>query len=254
MHAVILCAGYATRMGALTRETTKPLPQVGGKAIVDYLVDEMIGFAGFESITIVTNDRFHSAFTEWQGERAARARPGSAAVEVLNDGTMSNETRLGALGDLRLALEHVSAPSRTLVAAGDNIFLFSLADFWRRFTASEDHWVLGLRERNPRNLRRSAVLELGAQDQVLRVHEKPADPPSEWTCPMIYCLQPSATRRLEEMLDGSPFEHGRNFIDVLCRQETVRAFKAEGQRFHVGDEQALREANELLPAREGETR
>lgn len=252
MNAVILCAGYATRMGALSRETPKPLLQVGGKAIVDYLVDEMSGFAGLDSIHVVTNDRFHGAFAQWRRDRTARARPGTPTIEVINDGTTSNETRLGALGDLRLALERFPTPGRTVVAAGDNIFLFSLADLWRRFTASEDHWVLGLREREPRNLRRSAVLELGVGDRVLRVHEKPADPPSEWTCPMLYCLQPSASDRLEEMLGGGPLEHGRNFIDVLCRQETVRAFKSEGERFHVGDEQALREADEILATRAGE--
>jgi len=245
-NAVILCAGYATRMGELTRETPKPLLDVGGRAMVDYLVDEMSGFSGLDSIQVVTNARFHSAFEHWLARREADRDADGPPIRLINDGTTCNEDRLGALGDLRLALDRLPATSRTLVAAGDNIFLFPLVDLWRSFTASEDHWILALRERDPRNLRRTGVLELDAEDRVLRVHEKPEDPPSEWTSPMFYCLQPSARDRLTRMLGEGPTQHGRNFVDVLCRDETVRACKFEGERLHVGDSQALREASETL--------
>lgn len=246
MHAVILCAGYATRMGALTRTTPKPLLPVAGKPIIDYLVDEMLRFARFDSIRIVTNDRFYPAFVQWRQARLERSEERMPTLEIINDGTTSNDGRLGALGDLEFALEGLPADGRVVAAAGDNIFLFPLVDLWQRFAASADHWILALRECDPRDLRRSAVLELDAEERVLAVHQKPADPISEWTNPMIYCLQPTARDRLREMLSDRRYRHGCNFIDVLCRQERVRAFKCEGERLHVGDELALRAAHERL--------
>jgi len=246
MHAVILCAGYATRMGALTRTTPKPLLPVGGKPIIDYLVDEMVRFAGFDSIRVVTNDRFYPAFAQWRQARTERSVASMPTLEIINDGTTSNDNRLGALGDLQLALKGLPAGDRVVAAAGDNIFLFPLIGFWQRFAASTDHWILALRERDLRDLRRSAVLVLDVEERVLAVHQRPADPISEWTNPMIYCLQPTAAARLREMLSDGRYRHGHNFIDVLCRQERVRAFKCEGERLHVGDELALRAAHERL--------
>ena len=246
MIAVLLCAGYATRLHPITRDFPKPLLPVADKPVIDYLVDQIDGLTEIESLHIVTNAKFYAHFKSWAA-RLPRPAGNAAPIKVHNDGTACNAKRLGAVADLHLVLKKIGATPPMLVAAADNIFRFSIAALWRRFLSEGHHMVLALPQRDPAQLQRTGVLALGDQDRVLRLHEKPRTPPSTWTCPPLYFLQPSARRHLETLLAaGTPPDAPGHFIDYLCRREHVMAHKVKGSRLDIGDVASYRDADRRL--------
>jgi glucose-1-phosphate thymidylyltransferase len=134
-----------------------------------------------------------------------------------------------------------------LVAAGDNIYRFSLQPLWEQFLDSRSHWIVALPETDPARLRRTGILEFGKNDCVLRLHEKPSVPPSTWSCPAIYFLQASAVSVLHEFLRVSENTDAPGyFIDFLCRNERVRAFRVASSRFDIGSIDDYHRADTVL--------
>lgn len=119
MKAIILAAGYATRLYPLTKNQPKPLLKVGNQTILDSIVEKMVAVDELDEILIVTNDKFHTHFEEWAKEATYGIK-----LTVINDGTLSNEDRLGALGDINFVIEQAKVEDDLMIAAGDNLFGF----------------------------------------------------------------------------------------------------------------------------------
>ena len=247
MDAILLGAGFATRMYPLTRNFPKPLLPVADKPVIDYLMDQLIALPGLAAIHLVTNERYHALFEKWRRTWSAGLRQKQTVFSLYNDGATMNTNRLGAVADLRLAYQCIARPAKTMVAATDIIFRFPILPLWRQFAESKHHHVIALAEKDPARLRRTGVLAFGQKNRVLSVDEKPWVPLSSWGCPALYFLQPSAQSRLEEYLHISDNhdELGR-FIDFLCRKEKVYAFKLNSSRMDIGNLDSYRAADEIL--------
>jgi NDP-sugar pyrophosphorylase family protein len=245
--AVLLCAGYGTRMEPATLETAKALLPVAGRPLLEFTVERIVELAKIAALHVVTNHRDHAQFETWA--QAARERLRSRRIELTlhDDGGTDPQSRLGSVGDLAFVLERAAAPDGVLVTGTDNIYRFSLTSFWRAFRRGKTSLVFALQENDPEKLRRSAVLELGPLNRVQKVHEKPAEPPSMWSCPATYALKATALPHIREYLDAghAPDAMG-SFIDYLAAREPVRGFKIARQRLHVGSLTALQEADEIL--------
>ncbi len=251
MNVVILCAGFATRMYPLTKHFPKPLLMVAGKPVLDYLLDQIMAMPDICSIHIVSNDRFFDHFKDWRDDHQATGSFGSIAVHVHNDKTTDNENRLGAAGDLQLALKMIGRPSGIMVSGGDNIYRFSLAPLLETFLSSDRHYIVALPEKNIENLRKTGVLELDHRNRVVRLHEKPAHPVSHWISPPLYFFQPSVWPVLDSFLQTSAnHDAPGHFIDYLCQQEKVEAFRLDAGRFDIGSIESYRRADREL--REGQ--
>ncbi len=242
--AILLCAGYATRMGTLAAETPKPLLPVAGRPVLDYLLDLLLELDGLEQVHVVSNSRYVERFRDWASDRNQRL---DLEITVHDDGSTDNDNRRGAIGDLDFVLGRTDPAGGALVASGDNIYRFSLRPMWQAFLGGDSSWVLGLEETDPEKLRRTGVLELGADDKVLRLHEKPDEPPSTWACPSIYCFQRPALARVAGYLaDGHSHDAAGRFVAYLAAREKLHAHKAAGERLHVGSPEAYRHAEEVL--------
>ncbi|MEO1369332.1 MAG: sugar phosphate nucleotidyltransferase [Acidobacteriota bacterium] len=242
--AILLCAGYGTRMGALTAETPKPLLDVAGRPLLDPLLDQLEGLPGLDAVHVVTNRRHAAAFSTWADRRRASLR---TALHLLDDGSTSNDDRLGAIGDLDFVLRRLpSSPSGALVAAGDNILRFGLAAFWERFTDSGHTRILALEEKDPERLRRTGVLRLDG-DRVVELLEKPEKPPSEWASPACYAFARGALEGVGPYLGaGGPRDEIGRYVGHLVERQDVRAFRLRGERLHVGNPGELARAREIL--------
>ena len=247
MNAILLCAGFATRLYPLTRNFPKPLLEVGGKPVIDHLLDQLLTFSGLRSIHLITNARFYEHFTAWAARWQAECRESGISLHVHQDGVHREEERLGAIGDLALLVRRLSPLQPAVVAAGDNIFRFPLQPIWQKFLQSQKNLVIAIREDDIVKLQRTGVLVLGRDDRVMALHEKPHRPPGRWTCPAIYFLQPSALRAVDDYLRErrNPDEPGR-FIDYLCRRLPVFAEKVKGERLDIGSLDMLEQARSLL--------
>lgn len=226
-------------MGELTKSVPKPLLLIAGRPLLDHLLDRLAGLAGLGEIHLVSNRASLRHFETWAGARAASG----LEVRVWDNGCDRPDRRPGAIRDLERLWRHAGRPERALVAAGDNIFLFPLAPFWRRFLEIEENLVLALHEPDLEERRRSGVLELDVDGRVLALYEKPVRPPSSWVCPALYGFQRSGFLKLAEFLEGERAgdDLGR-LIAYLIERETVMAFRVKGHRLHVGSRDSYRKA------------
>jgi glucose-1-phosphate thymidylyltransferase len=247
MIAILLCAGFATRMYPLTRNFPKPLLKVGGKHVLDYLMDQLLVLPQIESIHVVTNRLFYRNFLEWQNRWKRIVREYDIDVHLYNDGATSNENRLGAVKDLAFAVKSLKTIAPAIVAAGDNIFRFPLKPVAQGFIKSEKNIVIALEEAGYDKKKQKGVLEMGPDNRVLRFYEKPTESVSGWACPPIYFLQPSALDQINEYaarLDAG--DSPGYFMEYLVNKEPVYAVKVNGSRLDIGTIESYEEANRIL--------
>jgi len=179
VKALLLAGGYATRLRPLTDCVAKPLLPVGGRPMVDWIVDRIAEAGIADEIHLVTNAVYAADFERWAPERG---------VAVWNDGTTSNEDRLGAIGDVRFAIEHGGlAGDDLLVIAADNLFEFSLRDyvaFWQAKGGGSAVAVHRLSDPSLASL--YGVVELADDDRVIGLEEKPEHPHSDLVSTATY--------------------------------------------------------------------
>jgi glucose-1-phosphate thymidylyltransferase len=245
--AILLCAGFATRLYPLTRGFPKPLLPVAGRPVIDHLMDQIVELPGIESIHIVTNARFYEQFTRWRRNWLDCLVPRDIILKIYDDGATANENRLGACADLRLAFRQTGQAGAYIVSAGDNIYFFRIADLWSQFIRGQRHCIVALAEKDPEKLKDTGVPVLGEGDRVLRLLEKPANPPAGWFCPPLYFLRSSAREVLEDFLGvAAPFDAPGHFIDYLCRREPVTAIKLNEKRLDIGNLESYHRADRIL--------
>ena len=237
MKALILAAGYATRLYPLTRDFPKPLLPVGGKPILDWLLDDLRRHTDIRETVLVSNHRFAQKFAEW-----AQTRGG---VTVLDDGTESNETRLGAVRDMRLALDSLAGED-ALVMAGDNLLDFSLAGFVAFVREKQASCVMCHRETELARLRKTAVITVDAAQRITSYEEKPAEPKGELAVPPFYCYRAEELSQLDAALAaGCGADAPGSFAAWLSRRVPMYAWPMPGRRHDIGDLASYQQAQAL---------
>ena len=177
MKALILAAGYATRLYPLTLNKPKALLPMGQRTLLDILMDSLTGIPQLEQTHLVTNHRFAGQFEQWA--QGARARYGALTPVIWDDGTSDNETRLGAIGDMQFVIERAGMCDELLVAVSDNFFTFDLKEFYDAFTASGQDTICAQPMADREELKRFAVAQLDENGTVTDLEEKPAEPKSD---------------------------------------------------------------------------
>jgi len=242
VKALILAAGYATRLRPLTDSIPKMLLPLAERPLLDYLLDRLREVE-LDEIQLVTNARFAGAFRDWA--------PGD--VTVLDDGTTSNEDRLGAIGDIAFAVERGAlAGDDLMIVAGDNLIGYSLAglvDFWRTKGGS----ALAVREvADPDLMTQYGVVELDEDDRVTGLEEKPAEPKSDLAATASYVYRADHIALLPRYLEeGNPPDAPGNFTAWLYAREPVYGYRVSGEWHDIGDLGQLLEADNLLRERAG---
>jgi glucose-1-phosphate thymidylyltransferase len=247
MIAIVLCAGYATRMYPLTRDLPKPLLAVGGRAVLDYLMDQLIDLPDLADIHIVTNDRFYAAFKTWRAQWATAIAASNKTLTLHNDRSTHNHNRLGACRDLDLVFDRIPPSNGYLVSAGDNIYRFDIKPLWEKFRQKRAHHIVALSENDPDKLRKTGVPMFNQRNRIIDIFEKPSKPPAAWACPPLYFLMPTARQLLKQFLaTGSDIDAPGHFMRYICHREPLWGFKLEAKRFDIGDMRSYRRADRLL--------
>ncbi|MDP6778534.1 MAG: nucleotidyltransferase family protein [Candidatus Latescibacteria bacterium] len=252
MKALILAAGYATRLYPLTLDFPKPLLEVGGKTLLDHLVDQIREIPGIEHAVLVSNHRFVGHFDLWAAERTAQARRGGQAhrglrFEVLDDGTTSNDDRLGAVGDIQYALTHRDVDDDLLVCAADNILQFPLKRFVQTFRGNPASHICVRAIEDVEDRKRRGIVLLDADNRVLEFEEKPEAPKSKWAVPPLYIYPKSVLPRIAEYLQqGGTSDAPGHLLEWLCQVEPVYAYEIEGSVLDIGNHESLAEARRML--------
>ena len=257
MRCVILAAGYATHLYPLTKNFPKPLLEVGGKPVLDWLVEDIAAEA--DEFVVVSNHKFVGFFEKWAAgkqEALERATGESAAgkqqalewaagkqlagkdlkIRVLDDGTESNETRLGAVKDIEFAVEQDGIDEDCLVMAGDNLLDFSLKEFIEFAVQTGASCVMCYKEENPEVLQRSAVIEMQEDGLITSMEEKPMEPKGTFVSPAFYYYKAADLKRIPEALaDGCGYDPPGSFAAWLSRHVPIYAYKMPGMRHDIGN-------------------
>jgi glucose-1-phosphate thymidylyltransferase len=243
VKSLILAAGYATRLRPLTDDRPKMLLPLAERPMLDYLVDRIREVPEIEEIHLVTNARFAETFRDWAPED----------VIVHDDGTTSNEDRLGAIGDIAFAIERGGLDGEDLlIVAGDNLIGYSLADF-ASFWRAVDGSAIAVREIDDRSLlTQYGVVELDGGNRVVGLEEKPAEPKSNLAATASYLYRGQHLALLPRYLEeGNPPDAPGNFMVWLYTREPVYGYRAEGEWHDIGDLGQLLAADNMLRERAG---
>lgn len=243
MIALILAAGYATRLYPLTIDTPKPLlPVQGERTILNLLVARLEVLEDITEILIVTNDRFFGAFEQWRQEYQGR-KP----IRILNDGTTSPEKRLGAIGDIQFVLEREQVEDDLLVLAGDNVLGFGLEGYLDYFFKMNTDCILVRTVNDPAELRRIGVAELDAQMRVVSLEEKPQQPRSNIGVFALYIYKRSTLPLFSRYLaEGGNPDAPTYFPEWLHSRRELRAYYTDGTIEDVGTPEAYEQMRAKL--------
>lgn len=229
MKCIILAAGYATRLYPLTENFPKPLLEVGGRSIADRLIDDILTCPEVDEFIVVTNHKFAGIFQDW-------AAGSSAKITVVDDGTSTNETRLGAVCDIKFAIDKLNLQGNDfLVVAGDNVLDFSLVKFINYALGKGTSCIMRYHEPDEARLHKSGIVQIDGNDRILSMEEKPAEPKSHWCCPPFYYYTAEDASRLGEAISsGCGTDAPGSFIAWLSSVTTVHAMLMPGKRYDVG--------------------
>jgi len=243
MNAVILAAGYATRLYPLTLDRPKALLPVAGRPMVEHLLLRLEGVEGLDAIHLVTNSKFAGAFREWS------AGWDGQEVQIVDDGTSDEETKLGAIGDLELTIRAAAIDDDLIVLAGDNLFSESLAPFGA-FARAKAAPVIGVYDVGDLEaIRRYNSITLDEDDRLTYFEEKPEHPRTTLTGIALYFYPRKSLGVVREYLaaGNNPDQPGR-LVEWLYPREPVYAWRVPGRWYDIGSAETLAEADSAFSA------
>ncbi len=227
MKCIILAAGYATRLYPLTENFPKPLLDVCGKPILDWLIDDID--EQVESFVVISNHKFYDIFRQWAEKKSSK-------ITVLDDGTMSNDTRLGAVKDIEFAVNTLNIKDDCLIMAGDNLLDFSLSGFVSFAKEKNASCVMCHDEDRLPALQKTAVITVDEADRITSYEEKPKEPKGNLAVPPFYYYLAEDLGRIGEGLsEGCGYDAPGSFAAWLSSKKDMYAYKMPGKRYDIGD-------------------
>ena len=245
----MLAAGYATRLEPLTERVAKPLLPLAGQPMLEYLYEKIAAVEAIDELHVVTNSRFAADFRDWAtgGERPL-------SVKVHDDGTSSNDDRLGAIGDVRFVVERAGLEGEDLlIIAGDNLFDFDLRDFVAFWSSKQGGSAIGVHDVGELELMRQyAMVELDEDDRVTFLVEKPEEPTSTLAGIAVYLYRAEHAGLVRDYLaeGNSPDQPGR-FVVWLYRRVPVYGYRFPGAWLDIGDREQLLDADNRMREQHG---
>lgn len=230
MKNIVIAAGYATRLYPLTENFPKPLLQIGESSILGRLIADIDQIDGITEHIIVSNHKFIGHFESWAKEQQTKH-----PIRLIDDGTETNETRLGAVRDLLLAIEQTETDEDLLVIAADNILDFSFRGFVEYAKQKGTSIIMCHHEPELKKLQRTGVIEVDSNMKVLQMQEKPEVPVSNWAVPPFYIYRKEDLPLIKDCMNhGCGFDAPGNLAHYLCEITPMHAWPMPGHRYDIG--------------------
>lgn len=240
MKAIILVAGYATRLYPLTLSQPKSLLKVGNKRMVEHIIFKIEQLKEVDEVFIVSNQKFYDDFFKWS-QRYKSRKP----IKIINDNTTSNQDRLGAVGDINFVVQEEKIEDDILVIAGDNLFDFSLVDFYN-FYKEKDSCVVAIYDIIDKEQAASklGVVQLDENSKIIDFEEKPANPKTSLISTACYVFKKKDVNLLSKCMDESvALDNLGDFITWLINKKDVYGFVFKERWFDIGSHEQLQEVN-----------
>ncbi len=230
MKNIVIAAGYATRLGELTRNFPKPLLKIGDSTILGRMLDDIDQIPEIDEHIIITNHKFAHIFEAWAAEQTYTKK-----VVIVDDGTETNETRLGAVCDLLMAMERLGIDDDMLVVAADNLLFFSFQEFVDFANEKQTSCIMCHNQPSIEKLQRTGVVELDADNRVLGMEEKPQVPKSHWAVPPFYIyLKKDLALVRHSVENGCGKDAPGNLAHYMVEHTEMHAWPMSAGRFDIG--------------------
>ena len=240
MKTIVIAAGYATRLGELTKNFPKPLLEIGQRTILGRLLDDIDTIPDIDEHIIITNHRFAHIFEEWAAKQHY-----TKPVTIVDDGTSTNETRLGAVGDLLYTMDKLQLNDDLLVVAADNLLFFSFREFVDFAKAKQTSCIMYHEQPSIEKLQRTGVVVLDENNRVLEMAEKPQVPKTPHAVPPFYLYMTKDFDLIRHSLEnGCGNDAPGNLAHYLVEHTVMHAWPMSGGRFDIGSLDTYYEACE----------
>ncbi|MEA3328264.1 MAG: nucleotidyltransferase family protein [Candidatus Omnitrophota bacterium] len=232
MKALIMAAGYAVRLYPLTKNRPKPLLPVCRKPIVEYILANIEKIKSIDEVLVVTNHKFAGHFTDWSKNLSFQKK-----IRIMNDGTTTNDDKLGAVGDINFVIKNAQINDDLLIIAGDNLFDFSLDGFIEAAFSKKPSPSIGLYDIGDLEaVKKYGMVALSQDKKVVDFQEKPRYPSSTLVAICLYFLPQETLKLVPEYLDeGNNPDAPGYYIDWLCRKKPTYGFVFKGEWYDIGD-------------------
>lgn len=238
MKNIVIAAGYATRLGELTKNFPKPLLKIGNSTILGRMIDDIDQIDDVDEHVIITNHKFAHIFEQWAAEQHY-----SKPITIVDDGTETNETRLGAVCDLLFAMEKLQIDDDLLVVAADNLLFFSFQEFVDFAKQKGTSCIMCHEQLSIEKLQRTGVVELDDNFRVLGMEEKPQQPKSNWAVPPFYIyLKKDLDLVRHSVENGCGKDAPGNLAHYMVEHTTMHAWPMSAGRFDIGSIDTYEEA------------
>lgn len=245
MKAIILAAGYATRLYPLTCDRPKALLPVAGKPIINYIMDELETIDRIDTIYVVTNHKFADNFNLWASEYNCPKK-----LKVIDDGTTNEDNRRGAIGDIQFVIEHENINEELMIIAGDNLFTFKLSKYMDFYIKTGGDCVCAKKVSDREALKELAVAVLDDDGRILSLVEKPEEPPSDIGVYAAYIYTQGTVGLFNVYLsEGNKPDAPGYFVQWLYKRKTVFAYVMDGECYDVGTHKSYDEVNKIFTSR-----
>ena len=253
MKNIVIAAGYATRLGELTKNFPKPLLKIGEKSILGRMLEDIDSIPEIDEHIIVTNHKFAPIFEKWKdenevlgdGEKSGIRKP----ITIIDDGTSTNDTRLGAVRDLQFAIEKANVNDDMLVVAADNLLFFSFKGFVDFAKQKGTPCIMCHKQPSKDKLQRTGVVVLDENYKVLHMEEKPQEPKSTWAVPPFYIYKKENIDMIMHAIENgcgydAPGNLAHYMVDNVEMHAWPMAGTGENLRFDIGSLDTYKEACE----------
>lgn len=242
MKNIVIAAGYATRLGELTRNFPKPLLEIGSSTILGRMLDDIDRIQDIDEHIIITNHRFAPVFEDWAA-RQSYTKP----LTIIDDGTSTNETRLGAVCDLLFAMERLEIDDDMLVVAADNILMFSFQEFVDFAKEKGTSCIMCHEQPSIERLQRTGVVVLDEDFRVLDMEEKPREPKSHWAVPPLYIYMKKDLPLVRHSVEnGCGKDAPGNLAHYMVDNTVMHAWPMSAGRFDIGSLDSYEEAKKIF--------
>lgn len=248
MKAIILAGGYAKRLWPLTKNKPKQLLSVGGRPMIEYIIEKLEAQEEIDKIIISTNEKFGKNFKEWLLEYKS-----IKDISLVIEPTVSEKNKLGSVGALGYLVREKNINEELMIIGGDNLFEFDLRDLINYYRKKGGNVVALYDLRSIQKARSYGVAKVDEKMRIIDFVEKPENPPSTLVSTACYMLSPEGVRSIVTYLDkGENPDAIGFFIKWLIKRERVFGFVFSGRWFDIGSLESLKEADLIYTKNKGE--
>ncbi len=243
MKALILAAGYATRLHPLTKHISKPLLPVNGKPMIEYIIDKIYPVDEIDEIFVVTNEKFYPHYEIWH-QRLKAAGTYDKKITIINDHTTKDGTKLGAVGDINYVINQANIQEDLLIIAGDNLFEFNLQEFIDYSKEKKQNTIALHDIKDKEIVKRMSIVELNPENKLINFEEKPEDPKTTIIAICCYFFPQNKLQKVQEFLDlGKKSDAPGYYVEWLYENDEVYGWVFSESWFDIGNIDQFEEAN-----------